>query len=775
MPHAIPPEQDQASSQDDIVLPDAPASSGSAQNEDVDMSDTAKAEAATTSKSLEDMFDDDDDSEDEFSSSAQRPDDSSQPQAPAAAPKAKFSDPETLKQYYGRLCPFRELFQWLNHSATPQPDFQNREFSFWLPENRVIRYLSFPSADLLRKQCVQMAPERFEIGPQYSINPKDRKTLKKASAFKPIMKELVFDIDMTDYDPILMAIKVVDTALREDFGFQHIMWVYSGRRGAHAWISDKRAREMDDSKRKAIANYLYVVKGNENSKRNLFRRPLHPHLERSLRILTPYFTKDVLSEQDPWQSEEGSEKLLALLQDQTLTAALKKKWNSSADRSSMQKWADIDTLAEAGHLSMDTRRLVENKQDIRLEYTYPRLDAEVSKKLNHLLKSPFVIHPGTGRVCVPIDMRRVEDFDPFSVPTVSDLLGEIDQWEKKQGADMSREEKANVKDWQKTSLKPYIEYFKGHAPASRPDSSNVALDESEDSDTEEGEVLRRPPSVSVIGLWAHAAHLDQKSQFLSLVVGVMFSRHGERFASRSLHYQQGRWTDNDLAHALMREYRDMKIDKVGVLQYFINHKRIAFVHILKFRALAHPNYQTGRWRIVARQPIEAIDTEKTRARFMYNIKAKAAKESHLFNARTGTTESTTESTMRATRLAVGLGYGFSVDNDFATGFSIASWLMTAFGFYATKTATDISHICFRPTAFMMRQYLTPRDTNFVDKYWFSGTISNLVELQSCHGLGKLSCFVNFADVWHDNADIGNGGKVAMEWWKWGGVGLATLA
>ncbi|KXS95516.1 hypothetical protein AC578_4621 [Pseudocercospora eumusae] len=475
MPHAISPERDQASSQDDIALPDAPASSGAEANEDVDMSDTPKAEAATTSKGLEDMFDDDDDdSEDEFSSSAQRRDDSSQPQAPAAAPKAKFSDPETLKQYYGRLCPFRELFQWLNHSATPQPDFQNREFSFWLPENRVIRYLSFPSADLLRKQCVQMAPERFEIGPQYSINPKDRKTLKKASAFKPIMKELVFDIDMTDYDPIranicikcwqfiVMAIKVVDMALREDFGFQHIMWVYSGRRGAHAWISDKRAREMDDSKRKAIANYLDVVKGNENSKRSLFRRPLHPHLERSLRILTPYFTKDVLSEQDPWQSEERSEKLLALLQDQTLTAALKKKWDSSADRSSTQKWADIDTLAEAGHLSMDPRRLVENKQDIRLEYTYPRLDAEVSKKLNHLLKSPFVIHPGTGRVCVPIDMRRVEDFDPFSVPTVSELLEEIDQWEKKQGADMSSEERGNVKDWQKTRLKPYIDYFKGH-------------------------------------------------------------------------------------------------------------------------------------------------------------------------------------------------------------------------------------------------------------------------------------------------------------------------
>lgn len=483
MPHAESPTNEAGLGQEDTVLPDAADQENvSDKQEDIAMDDPPVEVTTSASKGLDDMFDDDDDDDDEFSSSAAtRPADSSQPK-PQSAPSAKFSSPEILRQFYQRLCPFRHLFQWLNHSATPQPDFQNREFSFWLPDNKVIRYLSFPTADLLRKQCIQMTPERFEIGPQYSINPKDRKTLKKASAFKPVMKELVFDIDMTDYDSIrtccqgtkicikcwqfiVMAIKVVDTALREDFGFQHIMWVYSGRRGAHAWISDKRAREMDDPKRKAVANYLEALRGNENGKRNAFRRPLHPHIERSLKILTPYFSSDVLAEQDPWESNEQAEKLINLLPDNKLTEALKKKWDAST-RSSSQKWADIDTLAEAGNLStLNPKQLVETKQDIRLEYTYPRLDAEVSKKLNHLLKSPFVIHPGTGRVCVPIDMRSLEEFDPFTVPTVTQLLGEIDEWDTKKGADMSDEEKAKVQDWQKTSLKPYIEYFRGHVAA----------------------------------------------------------------------------------------------------------------------------------------------------------------------------------------------------------------------------------------------------------------------------------------------------------------------
>ena len=173
-----------------------------------------------------------------------------------------------------------------------------------------------------------------------------------------------------------------------------------------------------------------------------------------------------------------------MLPDRALSEALRKKWDAAPNRSSSSKWADIDVLASAGasktlEAKAAREALLEAKQDIVLEYTYPRLDVEVSKKQIHLLKSPFVIHPGTGKVCVPIDVKRLTDFDPLGVPTVTDLLGEIDEFNVR--ADSDKTEGRQVQDHEKTSLKPYIEYFRQFVAALLKDEK-VEEDERETPD-----------------------------------------------------------------------------------------------------------------------------------------------------------------------------------------------------------------------------------------------------------------------------------------------------
>ncbi|EFY99623.1 eukaryotic-type DNA primase [Metarhizium robertsii] len=488
MPHSITGAKSSPGAVKDEPMDDSGVASrmgpAASDGDDVDMDHDADDVALVKNDiKLTDMVDTDESDDEEFPSSAPVKQPPSSPPARIPSPTdigaLKASDPEVMRSFYQRLFPWRQLFQWLNHSPTPTNDFGNREFAFTLQNDAYLRYQSFATADLLRKDVLRLMPSRFEIGPVYSTNPRDRKMLRNSSAFKPLAKELCFDIDLTDYDDIrtccdkanicnkcwkfmTMAIKVVDVALREDFGFKHIMWVYSGRRGAHAWVCDKKVRSLDDQKRKAIAGYLEVVKGGAQSGKKVnVRRPLHPHLARSLEILKTHFQEDVLEVQDPWGTEERYEKLLQLLPDRNLNESLRRKWDAAPGRASVSKWADIDALAKTGaSKNLDARALLEAKQDIVLEYTYPRLDIEVSKKLNHLLKSPFVVHPGTGRVCVPIDTRELEDFDPLAVPTVQELLGEIDSWKGDDGAASQDDNGKGISDWEKTSLKPYVEYFR---------------------------------------------------------------------------------------------------------------------------------------------------------------------------------------------------------------------------------------------------------------------------------------------------------------------------
>ena len=145
--------------------------------------------------------------------------------------------------------------------------------------------------------------------------------------------------------------------------------MYSGRRGAHAWISDARGRKYDDNIRKTLGSYLEVIKGGSGGgKRVNIVRPLHPHLQRSLDICKQYFGRMILEEQDPWREQKGYERLLQLLPDKglplyqndslivDLTSALRKRWESHEGRTSFQKWADIDNLAESGVSKVTSRK-----------------------------------------------------------------------------------------------------------------------------------------------------------------------------------------------------------------------------------------------------------------------------------------------------------------------------------------------------------------------------------------------------------------------------------
>ncbi|KAF9047341.1 prim-pol domain-containing protein [Panaeolus papilionaceus] len=381
------------------------------------------------------------------------------------------TSPEIMLTYYRRLFPFKSLFAWLNHEHTSTRKFTHREFAFTLPGDIYLRYHSFNTADELKKQVLQFNPSRFEIGPVYSARPRDKKTVRPAE-FYPVQRELVFDIDMTDYDPIRTccseadickrcwafisaAVRILDAAIREEFGYSKLVWVYSGRRGIHLWISDKEAMELTDEQRKALVGWLTVIPGGKDSNKKLnihnSSGKLSPGLQSALDYLKTIFVDLVLRNQDCFRTEEGYEKLLQCIPDASVASALRDKWEDEPSRSSEKKWSDLSAYKSQ-------RNVLHAMEDIIIQYTYPRLDAEVSKHRNHLLKAPFCVHPKTGRVCVPLDPESIFSFDPESVPTVGQLLQELDSIPRSD--DQTKEFHS---DWEKTSLKPYVDILDKHS------------------------------------------------------------------------------------------------------------------------------------------------------------------------------------------------------------------------------------------------------------------------------------------------------------------------
>ncbi|KAK3825983.1 MAG: hypothetical protein J3Q66DRAFT_380297 [Benniella sp.] len=381
--------------------------------------------------------------------------------------------PRQYMLFYRHFFPAKAYFQWLNYDPSPIPSksFMNREFSFHLVDETFMRFQSFRTLDEFKKELIRMCPSRIDLGAVYNIRPKDKAGV-RANAFVAVSKEMVFDIDMTDYDEIrtccsggdvcvncwefmTIAMKIIDAALRDDFGFKHLLWVYSGRRGVHCWVGDERARVMTNDQRKAIVSYLEVVKGGaQQARRVKLQHTLHPSLSRAYDILQEHFRNLAFTSQDILRTPQHWEKVLAMIPDEDVQARVRKAWEDAPTRAPSLKWDVLETVVDkvASSSPKKAKELRDIPRDIMFQLAYPRLDEKVSTDIRHLLKSPFCIHPKTGRVCVPIPIESCESFDPTSPPTVRTLVEELHKYD-------AAGDKPKVPDWQKTSLKEHVEVF----------------------------------------------------------------------------------------------------------------------------------------------------------------------------------------------------------------------------------------------------------------------------------------------------------------------------
>lgn len=251
-------------------------------------------------------------------------------------------DQQLVRTYYRTLFPIDLMFKSLRID-------ENREISFGLASGGYIRFLTFGTADEFRKKLLGIVPERIDVGAIYRDRPA------KHNAPKIVGKELVFDVDLTDYPReccteklvcnkclvlIKIAVKILDYSLRQELGFKNVGFVFSGRRGVHCWVFDDTALELSDIERGEIVKYYDSV---------IKRRMYSEEYSKILREYSSFFEGEALEE------------------------------------------------------------------SVLFERMYIRIDREVTQKSKHLIKMPFSVHPSTEIISVPIDpldldTMRLEDF-----------------------------------------------------------------------------------------------------------------------------------------------------------------------------------------------------------------------------------------------------------------------------------------------------------------------------------------------------------------------------
>ncbi|KAK2574967.1 hypothetical protein KPH14_008730 [Odynerus spinipes] len=378
-----------------------------------------------------------------------------------------------LNIYYQRLFPLKEIYSWLGYGDVIT--FSRREFTFKLCNQLIIRNQAFTVCNQLKACLFREFPIGIDVGAIYNISPSNKSLPKYC-----VERELVFDIDISDYDDIrtcckgpdictkcwkyiVIACKILNIYLENDFGYHHILWIFSGRRGIHCWVCDKDARTLNQCVRSGILKFMCNEKINGlNKEMQLCGRKLDYYDRRLLAIIDPEFVPVCIVDQNLLDTKEGVDYFLPLLPNDKARTDVQQLF--SDHQSSMDRWNAFTSYHEnmiSSHAEY-WQGWEEFPDYLKLHYCSPRFDVNVTEGISHLLRCPFSVHSVTGRISVPFDLAEVELFDPTTTPTLKQLVTEITTLDKNLSSEedkrLSKDQK-RMKDYEIIGFKKFIDIF----------------------------------------------------------------------------------------------------------------------------------------------------------------------------------------------------------------------------------------------------------------------------------------------------------------------------
>jgi DNA primase small subunit len=257
-----------------------------------------------------------------------------------------------------------------------------------------------------------------------------------------VRRELVFDLDLTDYEFLTLetpegdvdaeacdqawcvcavGIFVLQRLLKNAFGFEEFVVVYSGRRGAHLYVCDDKAMNLSDDVRAAITDFFKFVPSNDTQRAHPSTRAvmvMYDLSEALHHIFTTHFIDELGLFDTPSQRVAFVERL-GFSEEYLPTVSNLAEDVLDESMSGRDMWEFLKTKVA----SLPQEWMRDRIDDMMLTFVWPRIDAGVSRHLNHLLKAPFVSHPKTGRIAVPVNAVDYFRFEPGNAPRRDAIVG----------------------------------------------------------------------------------------------------------------------------------------------------------------------------------------------------------------------------------------------------------------------------------------------------------------------------------------------------------------
>lgn len=359
----------------------------------------------------------------------------------AVAPPSASIGQAVMREYYAQHFPFGELFAAFTRGSNGA-NGERREIAMWWGK-KLSRWRSLgATAEAFSAAVQKTVPDRIEIGVVYDCPLGERELLGRNGLY-PVERELAFDIDLDEsfdglrscpckgvvfckrcWPLVTDSARLLDTMLRELYGYSKIVWVYSGRRGLHAWVFDDAARVLSPAGRVQIVERLASVSvhiGSGQCPRLVlptcaaeFLDQVHGHFRAHLERNPDLFTADA-----------ARSECLVCTDSQHTARAIEMTINMHRAGGSAQGMIrSLFVWSKLCDLFWASQRHVLHA--IAMRFCFPRLDAAVTEGITHLLKMPFCVHPGTGHVCIVLRAGDLQTFypgDADSLPSVGVLCG----------------------------------------------------------------------------------------------------------------------------------------------------------------------------------------------------------------------------------------------------------------------------------------------------------------------------------------------------------------